>query len=148
MSTEILHGIKLGVVPAGPARDSNPHARRIWLRNDTGTFVPSPAVYHGRVYLVRDRGEVECLDPATGATIWTAAFPKASSNFYASPVIAGGKLYAAREDGVVFVARVEGQFELLAENNMGERVIASLVPVSNRLLIRGEEHLFCVAGTD
>jgi hypothetical protein len=28
---------------------------------------------------------------------------------------------------------------------MGERVIASLVPASNRLLIRGEEHLFCVA---
>ena len=60
-------------------------------------------------------------------------------------MIAGGKLYAAREDGVVFVARVEEKFELLAENTMGERVIASPVPVSNRLLIRGEQHLFCVA---
>jgi hypothetical protein len=27
---------------------------------------------------------------------------------------------------------------------MGERVIASPVPLSNRLLIRGEKHLFCV----
>ena len=46
---------------------------------------------------------------------------------------------------MVFVARVEEKFELLAENTMGERVIASPVPVSNRLLIRGEQHLFCVA---
>lgn len=35
--------------------------------------------------------------------------------------------------------------EVLAENNMGERVIASPVPVANGLLIRGEKNLFCVA---
>ncbi len=55
-------------------------------------------------------------------------------------------LYAIREDGIVFVARVEGKFELLAENRMGERIIASPVALSNRLLIRGERHLFCIAG--
>ena len=57
-----------------------------------------------------------------------------------------GKLYATREDGVIFVADVTGKFKVLAENNMGERVIASPVPVANRLLLRGERHLFCVAG--
>jgi hypothetical protein len=39
---------------------------------------------------------------------------------------------------------VEGKFEVLAENPMEEQVIASPVPVENRLLIRGEKHLFCV----
>jgi outer membrane protein assembly factor BamB len=95
------------------------------------------------MYLLRDLGQVECLDPATGETLWHGAFPKASGKYYASPVVAAGKLYAAREDGVVFVARVEGGFKVLAENRMEERVIASLVPVSNRILIRGEKHLFC-----
>jgi outer membrane protein assembly factor BamB len=158
-----LHGIKLGALPASAsdsptasASGSGEHAggagasagERIWKREDTGTFVPTPAVYQGRVYILRDRGEVECLDPATGKTLWSAAFPKASANFYASPLIAGGKLYAAREDGVVFVANVGGKFELLAENKTGERVIASPVAVSRRLFIRGEQHLFCVAGPD
>jgi len=46
---------------------------------------------------------------------------------------------------VVFVARVEGKFEVLSENNMGEQMIGSPVPVSNRLLLRGVDHLFCVA---
>jgi len=136
-----LHGIKLG-------SNSDPAIKgaRLWERKDTGTFVPTPALYKGRVYIVRDRGEVECIDPATGKSFWSDAFPKASSSFYSSPVVAKGKLYAAREDGVVFVANVNEKFELLSENNMGERLIASPVPVANRLFIRGEQHLFCIAG--
>jgi outer membrane protein assembly factor BamB len=134
-----LHGIRLG----GLGDVTRTH--RIWKREDTGTFVPSPVEYKGRFYLVRDRGQVECIDPATGRTIWSDAFPRSSANFYASPLIAGGHLYAAREDGTVFVARVDGKFELLAENKMGESVIATPVPMGSRLLIRGERHLFCVS---
>lgn len=118
----------------------------VWKRDDVGTFVPTPALYKGRVILVRDRGEVACLDPATGKTNWEGAFPKNRSNFYASPLIAGDKLYAPREDGTVFVASVANdKFELLSENDMAEPVIASPVPALNRIFIRGEKHLFCVA---
>jgi outer membrane protein assembly factor BamB len=135
-----LHGIRLG----GTGDVTATH--RVWKREDTGTFVPTPVVYEGRVYLVRDHGEVECINPVTGQTLWGDAFPKGSGSYYASPVIAAGKLYAAREDGAVFVAQAEGKFELLAENDLGEQIIASPVAVANRLLIRGEHHLFCIAG--
>ena len=111
-----------------------------------GTFVPTPAAYKGRVYLVRDRGQVECLDPATGETIWSDSFPRGRASFYASPLIAGGRLYAPREDGVVFVADVaDGKFELLAENDMQEPLIGSPVPAANRIFLRGEKHLFCIS---
>ena len=134
-----LHGIKLG--GSGDVTETN----HIWKRDDVGTFVPSPVVWKERVYLVRDRGEVECLDPATGKTIWSDTFPSNRANYYASPLIANGILYAPREDGVVFVASVaDDKFKLLAENNMEEPVIGSPVPVSNRLFIRGEKHLFCL----
>jgi len=39
--------------------------------------------------------------------------------------VAGGALYAIREDGVVFVAGVEGRFEILAENHMVEQIKSS-----------------------
>jgi outer membrane protein assembly factor BamB len=120
-------------------------SHRAWKREDTGTFVPTPAVADGKVYLVRDRGEVECLDPLTGKTIWKDAFPKSSHNFYASPLIAGGCVYAAREDGVVFVARIKDGFELVSENKLGEQIIASPVPARNRIFLRGDRHLFCFA---
>lgn len=135
-----LYGIRLG--GSGDVTTTN----HVWKRDDVGTFVPSPVAYKGRVYLVRDRGEVECLDPVTGNTIWSDTFPSNRASYYASPLIANGTLYAPREDGVVFVASVvDDQFKLLAENNMEEPVIGSPVPSSNRIFIRGESHLFCVA---
>ena len=133
----LLFGIRLG----GKGDVTATH--RVWKREDVGTYVPTPAEDKGRIYLLRDEGETECLDPATGQTLWHGAFPKASAKYYASPVVAAGKLYAAREDGVVFVAQVEGGFKVLAENRMEEPVIASPVLVSNCVLIRGEKHLFC-----
>ena len=136
-----LHGIRL--TGSGDVTETN----HVWKRDDVGTFVPSPVAYKGRVYLVRDGGEVDCIDPETGKTIWSSAFPKHRTNYYASPVIADGKLYAAREDGVVFVASVAAdKFELLAENDMKEPVIGSPVAVLNRIFLRGEQHLFCLSG--
>lgn len=135
-----LHGIRL--TGSGDVTSTS-HA---WKREDVGTFVPTPVAYRGRVILVRDRGEVDCIEPTTGKTVWSAAFPKNRSNFYASPFIGGDKLIAPREDGVVFVASIANdRFELLAENDMAESVISSPVAAFDRLFIRGEKHLFCIS---
>ena len=140
--TPRLYGIRL--TGSGDVTKTN----HVWKRGDLGTFVPTPAVHKGRVILLRDRGEVACIDPATGDTVWESRLPKHRSNFYASPLVAGDKLYAAREDGTVFVANIaDNKLEVLAENEMGETIIGSPVPVAaNRLIIRGAKHLFCVAG--
>jgi hypothetical protein len=39
---------------------------------------------------------------------------------------------------------LDGGFELLSKNNMGERVIASPVPLDGALYLRGAKHLFCI----
>ena len=136
-----IHGIRLG----GSGDVTSTH--RAWQRDDIGVFTTTPAEYEGRIYLLRHRGEVVCLDPATGRTVWSASFPEHRSAYYASPLIANGILYAAREDGTVFTARVGDRFEFLAENPMGERIIASPIPAGNRILLRGDNHLFCIGGS-
>jgi outer membrane protein assembly factor BamB len=135
-----VFGVRLG--GAGDVTESH----RAWQRSDIGVFISAPVVAGDRAYLLRHRGEVVCLDPASGKTLWTGAFPKTTAPYYASPVVANGILYAAREDGVVFAARVGEKFEILSENPMGERIIATPVPAANRLLLRGDKHLFCVVG--
>ena len=132
-----LAGIKLG----GKGDVTGSH--RAW-ETDASGFVPTPAAHEGRVYTVRDRGEVLCTNPQSGETLWKGQFPKDRASYYSSPSIAEGKIYSAREDGTVFVAQIDGGFKLLSENNMGERIIASPVPVNSRLLLRGEKHLFCI----
>lgn len=134
----LLYGIKLG--KAGELDTTG----QLWKRTDTGSFVPSPVVSGKNVCLLRDRGEVDCVDPLTGNLLWQETLPKAPANYYASPAVAGGKLYAAREDGVIFVAEVGGKFSVLAENKMGERVVATPVLLQNRILVRGEKTLFCL----
>lgn len=135
--TPRLHGIKLG----GSGDVTKTH--RLWQRDDVGSFVPSPVEYKGRVYILSDRGQVDCLDPKTGKTLWSGAFPRASSNYYASPLIANDTLYAAREDGAVYVANIADGLKTLAETKLADRVIATPVPFGRQLLIRGESHLYC-----
>lgn len=132
-----LHGIKVSGL--GDATSS----AHVWKRDEVSSFVPSPAAYKGLVYILSDRGQVACVEPSTGKTLWIADIPRASSNFYASPVIADGVLYAAREDGTVFVAKVEGGFELLSENKLDDHIIAGLVPVGGRIFARGNSRLYC-----
>ncbi len=134
-----FHGIRLG------GRGDVTATHRAWLREDTGAFVPTPAVYAGHIYVLSDRGQIDCIEPATGKTVWSDTLPRSSSNFYASPLIADGVLYAAREDGAVYVVQVKGGFKLLGENKVPDRVIASLVPFGKRLLIRGEANLYCIS---
>jgi outer membrane protein assembly factor BamB len=133
-----LAGIRLG--GSGDVTDSH----RLWTKENIGTFVPSPSLQDGKVFIVRDGGDVVCVNSKTGEQLWQDRFPKHRAKFYASPTVAGDRLYVPREDGVVLVADISNGFKLLAENEMGERLIASPVPIGNRLLIRGEEHLYCI----
>ncbi|MDP7638193.1 MAG: PQQ-binding-like beta-propeller repeat protein [Candidatus Hydrogenedentes bacterium] len=133
-----LHGIKLG----GSGDVTETH--RLWRREDTGSFVLTPGAYNGRVYVVRDSGEVHCIDPLTGESFWSGVFPKGKGNFYASPLIAGGHLYAAREDGTIFVLKLGDKFEIASKIDMKEKIIASPAAISGRLLVRTDRHLFCI----
>ena len=135
-----MKGVRMG--GTGDVTESN----LLWTRTDTGCFVPSPAVANGKVYVLRDRGEVHCIDPKTGKSHWEDAFPRASSSYYGSPTVAGNKLYAPREDGVILIADISKGFKFLGEFDMGERVIASPVPVNDKILIRGEKNLLCFGG--
>jgi outer membrane protein assembly factor BamB len=133
-----LHGIKLG----GSGDVTKTH--RLWKRADIGPFIPSPAEYQGRAYVTCDRGRIDCIDPLTGESFWSGVFPKGKGKFYASPLIAGGHLYAAREDGIIFVLSLNDKFEIISQIDMKDRIIASPIAISDHLLIRTLHHLFCI----
>ena len=135
---KFLTGVDLG---------ESPEQSHLWQKEGFGADVPTPAARDGKAYVLADDGRIACLDVRTGEPVFDAKLPRRGDNkFYASPVLAGDKLYCVREDGTAFVGRVGEEFELLAENNMGERIIATPVPVRGNLLLRGEEHLFLITG--
>lgn len=130
-----MFGIKLG----GSGDVSKSH--KVWQRDDIGVFVPALAEYKGLVYLLRNKGGIACLNPETGKTVWENQLPEGRDSYYSSPAIANGHLYAARNDGSVFVANIEGGYKFVDSIDLGEKVVASPVPVKNRILIRGYQSL-------
>lgn len=133
-----LAGVKVG----GNGDVTKTH--RKWERGDNkGCFVPTPAVHDGKVYVLGDRGEVHCLDPESGETIWSGNLPRGAQSYYSSPTLADGKIYAAREDGKFFVAEANKDLKVLFEREFGARIIASPVPVGDKILLRSDTHLMC-----
>jgi outer membrane protein assembly factor BamB len=118
---------------------------RIWEEEVEGPDVPTPIVSGDKFYVLTDDGKLFCRDLKTGAEIWNGVLPKGRAKYFASPVLAGDTLYCVREDGTAFVVDVSDGFKLLTKkgNDLGEQVVATPVPVRDRLLIRGADHLFC-----
>jgi outer membrane protein assembly factor BamB len=136
---EFLAGVRVG--GSGDVTKS----ARIWETSGRGksSDVPTPVVVGDKAYLLGDKGRIACVNMKSGDEIWSADLPPNRNKFYASPVLAGDKLYCVREDGIMFVGQViDKGFEPLSENNMGGRIIASPVPIRGGLLIRGDEYLY------
>src|SRR5207302_1561436 len=104
-------------------------------------FLPSPLLYQGLIYLPGDRNFVSCFDAKSGTLVWKE---RLGDQFHASPVAAGGRVYIPTKEGNVKVIRAGSEFELLADNPMGEQIIASPAISNGQIFLRGEKHLFCV----
>ncbi len=97
----------------------------VWRENNSIPEVPSPLLYRGRLFLIRNGGVLTCLDAATGKIIYRARVG-ATGAYFASPVAAEGRVYLASSEGVVTVISAEAdELKMLANNELGEDVVAT-----------------------
>ena len=68
-----------------------------------------------------------------------------TSGFTSSPVAADGHLYITSEEGHSYVLTLGREYKPLAENDLGETVMATSAISDGVLYIRGGKHLFAVA---
>lgn len=137
---EMLYGIKLG----GSGDVTKSHV--VWEKKGISADVPTPIATGGKAYVLTDKGVLACLNTANGDVIWESPFEKSRHAFSASPILAGGNLYAIREDGTTFVAESGASFKQLGMNSLGNdvTVVATPVFVDGQILIRTFEGLYCI----
>jgi outer membrane protein assembly factor BamB len=114
----------------------------IWRENNSIPEVPSPLLYKGRIFLVRNGGVVSCLDATTGKIIYRARIG-ATGAYFSSPVAAGGRVYFASSEGVVVV--IDGsadELKVMARNEIGEEMIATPALVGGMIFVRSAGNLF------
>lgn len=119
-------------------------SHRLWEMEQPTSDVPTPIVHGEQVLLLTDKGEVQCLDKMTGDEIWADKLPRGRDKYYASPVLAGDTLFCARQDGVIMTSTLDNGLKATKENDMGESLIATPIPLRGKLLVRGEKHLFLI----
>jgi outer membrane protein assembly factor BamB len=121
-------------------------SHRLWTLNK-GSNVPSPILHEGHLYWLHENlGIAYCAEAATGKVVYEERIPNAGQ-FYPSPVLVDGKLYCFTRRGSAFVIAAKPKFEQLARNELGDRSSFDASPSidGNRLLVRSDKFLYCIA---
>lgn len=133
--------VLLAVKPGGRGDIAATHVA--WSYRRALPYVPSPLYLEGRIYFVRDGGQVSSLDAKTGEPIYAQERIGATGNYYASPVSAAGRIYLASLAGKVTVIRAGGMKpEVLHHSDFGTRILATPALVEDFLYLRTATHLW------
>ncbi|MGE0886618.1 MAG: PQQ-binding-like beta-propeller repeat protein [Blastocatellales bacterium] len=108
-----------------------------------GPDVPTPVTDGKYFYLVRDNGTLFCLDAKTGKEIYGNQRLKPGT-YSSSPVLADGRIYATNEEGFTIVVKAGPQFEILAENSLGDYCLSSPAISDGQIFLRTSGYLYCI----
>jgi outer membrane protein assembly factor BamB len=134
-------------------------ANKLW-ESGSSSYVPTPVLHDGHLYVISDQGFALCLDAKTGAEIYRERALEGTDAqgggrrrgggkpFYASPVLVGDRLYCvSRKNGTV-VLRAAPKFEKLATNVLaGDTSQFNGTPavVDDQMFLRSERALYCIS---
>lgn len=124
-------------------------ATELW-KSPTQCYEQSVLYYDDHLYAYDDAGILVCWDAETGEVKWRERLGGPVS---ASPIAAGGRIYAMNERGITHViAPNPAAFTKLAENTLGQEGFATPAFVGGEVFIRtatlrGErqEYLYCLS---
>jgi outer membrane protein assembly factor BamB len=124
-----------------PGNGSDQPAKLEWEVAKQVPAVSSPLLIGNELYMVGDKGIATCLDAQTGEEIWRARLGK---NFWASPLMADGRIHFFDRDSTATVIEPGRTFRKLAVNKLSGEQLATAAAVDGSLLIRTEEAVYCL----
>jgi outer membrane protein assembly factor BamB len=114
----------------------------IWRENTSIPEVPSPLLYKGRLFLIRNGGVATCLDASTGKVIYRARIG-ATGAYFASPITADGHIYFASSEGIVTVISADAnELKVISRNEIGEDMVATPALAGHAIFIRTLKNLY------
>lgn len=114
----------------------------LWENSDSAwPDVSSPVVKDGLIYITTGGGEVYCRELFKDEQVWSKEFKE---GFYASPLLAGERIYVADRKGTLHIFKIGRAFVGIAEISLGESADSTPAIAKGRLIIRGQKHLMCL----
>ncbi|MEI6972112.1 MAG: PQQ-binding-like beta-propeller repeat protein [bacterium] len=135
----IAHDKTYAIRPDGRGDVTASHVA--WTSEDGTSDVPSPVSDGELIYFAHSSGMITCVDVKTGQTVWSKGL---EAEFYASPGLAGDRIYLVARSGEVFILKAGRMYEEIGRAHLGEPSDCSPAFVDGRILLRGLNHLFCI----
>jgi outer membrane protein assembly factor BamB len=113
----------------------------VWESKDDVPKMSSMLYASSRLYLATETGVAKCFKAATGEVLWRQ---RLGGKFSASPIWAEGRVYFLAENGKMTVVKDGPTFDVVAQNELGEKCCASPAISQGNLFIRTEKALYCI----
>lgn len=114
----------------------------IWKSSEFMPEISSPVANSKHLFVATSYGMLVCYDAATGTVLKEQDF---GCQFYASPMLVGGRLYIPATDGKFYITTADAELKTINTISTGERTFASPAFTDNKIVIRSEKSLYCVS---
>lgn len=120
----------------------------LWSSKES-SYVPSPVIYNEHLYWVNDMGVAYCAEAKSGKVVYRERLSARGGGkpFYASVVLANGKLYAVSRTSGTFVLDAKPQFKQLAQNQLESDTSdfnPSPAASNGQIFLRSNKFLYCI----
>lgn len=116
----------------------------VWSRTGRGSYMPTPLIYNGILYVLANNGTFDAYNLKTGAEIYRQRLPLIGSGYSASPVAADGKIYLSNEDGEILIVAAGEKFSHVATNSIGELLMATPAMSEGVMFVRSSASLIAI----
>jgi len=123
------------------ADDNTSNDHIVWSIRKGGAYMQTPLVYGDYLYNLRGNGALRCYEAKTGKEIYKESL---KNSFSASGVAAGNQIYFSGERGKIFVIKAGPDFELLAENDMKDIIMATPAISGDVIYVRTNNYLYAI----
>jgi len=118
-----------------------------WRHERGSSYIPSPLVNGGRVYVLYDKGFFAAFDLETGREHYKVRFPEGSvPTFSSSPWAHGERVFRLSEQGETFVIEAGDAFRVRRTNVIDEMSLATPALAHGSLFLRTATKLYRIAG--
>lgn len=107
--------------------------------------IVSPLVSDGRMLLIKGGGIATCFETENGESLYGPVRIQNAGDYFASPVLADGKIYVAGENGNVVVLRNSPELDILSVNDLGDPVLGTPAISDGTIYFRTRNGLIAVS---
>jgi outer membrane protein assembly factor BamB len=115
----------------------------VWSQAKLTPSNASPVVSDGIVYTINRAGVLVAANVADGEILWQT---RLKGPFWATPVLAGDKLFVFNHEGLCQVVQLGDDGKVIAENQLEDKVLGSPAVVGNAMFVRSEKFVWKIAG--